>query len=121
MAISHSASADHLEASLRIFRGADLTQVLPNALENIDGWIQLLRAAGDTAFGTIAADLVQLKGYLSGSDPDPIANTLQTLAEHINSIVDNANPRFIDSLDQLAKALSAASRDLQLRDAQQQQ
>jgi hypothetical protein len=121
MSVSHSASADHLATSLRIFRSDDLTQVLDAAHQNIDNWIQTLRISGETAHATIAADLVQLKGYLSGSDPDPISSTLQTLAEHINSIVDNANPRFIDSLDQLSKALSAAARDLQHAKQQQQQ
>jgi len=121
MSVSHSASADQLEASLRIFRNGDLAQALDTATQNIDGWIQMLRASGETAHGTIAADLVQLKGYLSGTDPDPISSTLQTLAEHTNSIVDNANPRFINSLDELSKALSAAARDLQHAKQQQQQ
>jgi hypothetical protein len=113
MSISHSASADQLQASLRIFENGDLPQAAGSAVQNIDGWIQLLRASGETAHNTIAADLVELKGHLSGSDPGPISSSLQTLAEHLNSIVDDANPRFIDSLDQLAKALSAAARDLQ--------
>lgn len=121
MSVSHSASADQLEASLRIFRSGDLAQALDLAHKNIDGWIQMLRASGETAHATIAADLVQLKGFLSGTDPNPISDTLQTLAEHINSIVDNANPRFINSLDELSKALTDAARNLQhQRDLQQQ-
>lgn len=119
MSISHSASADQLEASLRILRSEDLGQALTLATQNIDGWIQMLRASGETAHSTIAADLVQLKGFLSGSDPNPISDTLQTLAEHINSIVDDANPRFIESLNQLSKQLTDVARALQLnRDAQ---
>ncbi|UOG73756.1 hypothetical protein MTX78_16720 [Hymenobacter tibetensis] len=113
MSISHSASADQLEASLRIFRSGDLAQALDLAHKNIDSWIQTLRASGETAHATIAADLVQLKGYLNGDDPNPISDTLQTLAEHINIIVDNANPRFISSLDELSKAMTDAARTLQ--------
>ncbi|UOQ79500.1 hypothetical protein [Hymenobacter sp. 5414T-23] len=44
---------------------------------------------------------------------------LQTLAEHINSFVDNVNPRFLSSLDELSKALSSIARKLQsTQDAQ---
>ena len=122
MSVSHSAAADQLEASLRVFRSGDLAQALDLATKNIDGWIQLLRASGETAHATIAADLVQLKGFLSDSDPNPISDTLQTLAEHINSIIDDANPRFINSLDELSKAMTDAARNLQhQRDAEQQQ
>jgi hypothetical protein len=113
MSVSHSAAADQLDASLRVLRSDDLTQALDLAAKNIDSWIQQLRASGETAHATIAADLVQLKGYLSGSDVSPISDTLQTLAEHVNSIVDDADPRFIGSLDELAKALAAAGRSLQ--------
>ena len=122
MSISFSAAADQIEASLRVLRSGDLSQALDLATKNIDGWIQTLRASGETAHATIAADLVQLKGHLSGSDPNPISDTLQTLAEHINSIVDDANPRFIGSLDELSKALTDVARTLQQqRDAEQQQ
>lgn len=119
MSISHSASADQLEGSLRVLRTEDLGQALNLATENIDGWISMLRASGEAAHATIATDLVKLKGFLNGSDPNPISDVLQTLAEHINSIVDGANPRFIDSLDQLSKQLTDVARTLQLnRDAQ---
>ncbi|MBB4600465.1 hypothetical protein HNQ93_000055 [Hymenobacter luteus] len=122
MSVSHSASADQLEATLRILRSEDVTQVLPRATENIDGWIQMLRASGETAHATIAADLVRLKGFLAGTDPNPISDVLQTLAEHIHSFVDDANPRFIESLDQLSKQLTDVARNLQTaRDAQQEQ
>jgi hypothetical protein len=119
MSISHSASADQLEGSLRVLRSEDLGQALNLATENIDGWISMLRASGETAHATIAADLVKLKGFLSGSDVNPISDVLQTLAEHINSFVDDSNPRFINSLDELSKALTDVARKLQLaRDAQ---
>ncbi|GGG56448.1 hypothetical protein [Hymenobacter glacieicola] len=121
MSISHSASADQLEATLRILRSEDVTQVVARATENIDGWIQMLRSSGETAHATLAADLVKLKGFFNGTDPNPISDVLQTLAEHINSFVDNANPRYIESLDQLSKQLTEVARNLQTaRDAQQQ-
>lgn len=122
MSISHSTSADQLEATLRILRSEDVTQVVEQATENLDGWIRLLRSSGETAHATLAADMVRLKGFLSGTDPNPISDVLQTLAEHINSFVDNANPRYIATLDELTKALTSVARDLQTaRDAQQQQ
>jgi hypothetical protein len=121
MSVSHSAAADQLNASLRVLRSGDLAQALDLATKNIDGWIQQLRASGETAHATISADLVQLKGYLSGPDASPISDTLQTLAEHVNSIVDGADPRFIGPLDELAKALAATARILQGQsDAEQQ-
>ena len=115
MSVSHSASADHLNATLRLFEGGNLSEAATAAPANIDGWIQLLRVSGEDAHQTIAADLVQLKGYLSDPRPDPapISSALFTLAEHINSLVDNANPRYIDSLNQLAQTLSDAARELQ--------
>ncbi|SNR39444.1 MULTISPECIES: hypothetical protein [Hymenobacter] len=122
MSISHSASADQLQATLRILRSEDVTQTIAKATENIDGWVHMLRASGETAYGTIAADLVKLKGYLNGTDPNPISDVLQTLAEHINSFVDDSNPRFIGTLDELSKALTSVARDLQTtRDNQEQQ
>ncbi|GAB3227281.1 hypothetical protein GCM10027346_10460 [Hymenobacter seoulensis] len=121
MSVSNSASADQLDASLRVLRADDITQHLAKATENIDGWIQMLRASGQDAHATIAADLVKLKGYLSGSDPNPISDLLQTLAEHIHSFVDDANPRFINSLDELSKALSDVARSLQATTDQQAQ
>ncbi|QJX45664.1 hypothetical protein HMJ29_01415 [Hymenobacter taeanensis] len=119
MSISNSASTDQLEASLRILRTEDLGQALNSASENIDSWIIMLRATGEAAHATLASDLLQLKGYLNGSDPAPISDMLQTLAEHINSFVDNVNPRFLSSLDELSKALSSIARKLQsTQDAQ---
>lgn len=122
MSVSHSASADQLEATLRILRSEDVTQGVAQATENIDGWVHMLRNSGETAHATIADDLVKLKGFLNGTDPNPISDVLQTLAEHINSFVDDANPRYIESLDQLSKQLTDVARNLQTaRDAQQQQ
>lgn len=114
MSVSHSASATHLNATLELLTRGSLTTAAASAPANLDAWIQLLRASGEDAHRTIADDLVELKGHLNnGADPAPISSLLLTLGEHIHSLVDNANPRYIDSLNQLAQALSDAARELQ--------
>ncbi len=112
MSISRSDAATQLKASLAILNG-DIASGIAPAISNINEWSQLLKIGGNTAYHTIADDLQQLEGHLNGDDAAPISSTLFTLAEHVNSIDDDANPVFIEQLQQLAQCLSDIARDLQ--------
>lgn len=111
MSVSHSAASAQLDASLHLL-GGDLAAAAAAAPENLDAWVHVLRATADNTFDTLCADLTAFKGVLSGGDPAQISSALQTLAEHITSMVDNANPRYINSLNQLAGLLRDAAHAL---------
>jgi hypothetical protein len=119
MSISRSDATTQLNASLAILNG-DIANSIAPAISNINEWSQLLKIEGNAAFNTIAADLQALQGHLNGSDAAPISSTLLTLAEHVNSIDDDASPIFIEQLQQLAQRLSDIARDLQATQTQDQ-
>jgi len=119
MSISRSDAAAQLNASLAILNG-DIANGIAPAISNINEWSQLLKIEGNAAYDMIANDLQQLQGHLNNGDAAPISSTLLTLAEHVNSIDDDANPVFIEQLQQLAQRLSDVARDLQASEQQNQ-
>lgn len=120
MSIPRSEVNNQLNASLAILNG-DIASGVEPAIANINKWSQLLKMGGDPAYNTIAADLQQLQGYLTAGDVSPITSTLHTLAEHLISIDDSANPLQIESLHGLAQRLSDVARELQATQDQNQQ
>jgi HPt (histidine-containing phosphotransfer) domain-containing protein len=120
MSIPRSEVNALLNASLAILNG-DIANGIAPAIQNINKWSQLLKMGGDTAYDTIAADLQQLEAYLTAGDVSPITSTLHTLAEHLVSIDDDANPFQIEPLHALAQRLSDVARELQTMADQQQQ
>ena len=120
MSIPRSEVNGLLSASLAILNG-DIANGIEPAIANINKWSQLLRMGGDTAYDTIAADLKLLEGYLNGGDVSSITSTLHTLAEHLVSIDDDANPFQIEQVHALAQRLSDVARELQTMADQNQQ
>lgn len=96
MPASNSATASLMHTTLLALGSGDLNNIANIGPAKIDGWIQIMRQAGSPAMDLIANDLVALKGYLNGNDPDQISASLQTLAEHTNALADSATPNVID-------------------------
>lgn len=112
MSLSQSSAATHLNSSLDILKG-NIADGRSTAINNINGWRELLLTGNDPAYETIAADLQSLEGVINTGNASQLSSLLLTLAEHINSVVDGATPNFIDQLHALAQALSDAARQLQ--------